>query len=610
MQFNSLKASIANNSDQQPSIYMALCMVESLFDDMEEALGNEISQAPMGDDALPNKLIWLCNTLLGIYDDNKEDLNRNRARLDAAVKKLQTDRGALEAMAEDARKLEQVQQEAAMLEASLAEGSQRRQTYEATAARCAAMKQELQQLRSFDPHAAEAELADLQKQIRDLTTKRSNLHAALAEERETGAALADAVARLEQEQQQLFGSNEQYLQRKAELEKTIADHRSAGGDLDNHLAVLEEEARKLAGELDLKTAQAAAQFDANETFRAQTLAPVQQKLEDLQKGFASLAQQKAAGEEQYKKLQTSRTETIIEIAKLKNSCEALAQEVAQKDAECDVAKQSLLLLNADRDDAESQLSQLQRTISDLRDRQLPELKTRLDEENDRKCELEKHIAQSRHDHKQLLAENQRLTACVEEADKTLRATQEIYDALTATDSTKTKALAELEQKLKELQNKSDEEKYTIYKRQLEEKIATLEKLQAECDAIKAEEMQLLADINQLQDKRGKLLERKQTHETGKKAAQTLLQQLENLDTPAYMQEVTLVTNQLTVLEMVYGKLSTSFAMINKVLGKSPFEKDLPLNDQVKQNLSTLHSCAEELRCALTQCATSLKLEEK
>jgi chromosome segregation ATPase len=220
------------------------------------------------------------------------------------------------------------------------------------------------------------------------------------------------------------------------------------------------------------------------------------------------------------------------------------------------------------------------------------------------------MEQTRQKHNRLLAENQRLTASVAETDKNLKATQEIYDALTATDSTKTKELESLEQKLKELQDKSDEEKYTIYKRQLEENIASLQKLQSDCEEIKAQDAQLLVDINQLQNKRSELLERKQTHETGKKAAETLLQQLGSLDTEAYRQEVVQVAHQLAVLETVYGKLCVSFAMINKTLGGSPFEQELPLNDQIKKNLTTLKSCATEMRTSLIQCANSLKMEEK
>lgn len=609
MQFNSLKASIANNSDQQPSIYMALCMVESLFDDIEEALGTEISHAPVGDDTLPNKLIWLCNALLGIYEDNSEDLNRNRARLDAAMKKLQADRLALQSMAEDAEKLEQARQEAAGLRSALAERAQLRQDWESTAAQCDTMRQQLQQLRHFDPDAAKAELISLEQQVRELTAQKDRLQADLIQNRNTNTALSAAIEQLEAEKLALFGSNDQLLQRKTELEKSIAAHRSAGGSMDDHLAKLEEEDRQLSEELDRKAAEASRQFEANEAFRTQTLAPILQKLSDAQKTMESLTQQKLAVETEYKALQTSRTDLVMEIAKVKNSCEALSREVNQKQTECDVAKQSLNLLTEEKDDAVLRLSQLQKSVSDLCDRDIPEINARVQEEEDRKSQLETQMEQARQKHTRLLTENQQLTVSVEETDRTLKATQEIYDALTATDSTKTKELESLEQKLKELQDKSDEEKYAIYKRQLEDKIASLEQLRAQCDAIKAEETRLLADINQLQEKRTKLLERKQTHETGKKAAETLLQQLESLDTEAYRQEVSLVAHQLAVLETVYGKLSASFAMINKTLGLSPFEKDLPLNEQVKRNLNALRSGTEELRCSLTQCANSLKMEE-
>ena len=39
MKFNRLKASIANNASEEPSVYMAVCAIESLLRDLEDEAG-------------------------------------------------------------------------------------------------------------------------------------------------------------------------------------------------------------------------------------------------------------------------------------------------------------------------------------------------------------------------------------------------------------------------------------------------------------------------------------------------------------------------------------------------------------------------------------------
>ena len=109
MKFDHLQASIVNNNDQTPNLYMALCMMESLVLDMEDSSGNELSRCPAGDERLTSKLVWLCRIINDIYKDHDEDLQRNRSRLDKALEKLNDTQRELDALATVTEQLEVVQ---------------------------------------------------------------------------------------------------------------------------------------------------------------------------------------------------------------------------------------------------------------------------------------------------------------------------------------------------------------------------------------------------------------------------------------------------------------------------------------------------------------------
>lgn len=88
MEFRRLENSIKLNQTEEPSIYMALCMVESLFKDIKDNTGKDISEIPAGDEMLPVKLVWMYRMVDNIYlkksdtfTRSLEDLKKKREHL-------------------------------------------------------------------------------------------------------------------------------------------------------------------------------------------------------------------------------------------------------------------------------------------------------------------------------------------------------------------------------------------------------------------------------------------------------------------------------------------------------------------------------------------------
>lgn len=189
MKFNHLQASIRNNADQEPSLYLALCMVESLFSDVEDSCGTEISRCPVGDERLPAKLVWLCRFINDAYHDNSDDLQRGRARLDTAMEKLKDTQEELEDCAAVAERLAALKTELSALNEKLQARNAAAEECKRLNDECDRAKQKLEALSRFDPAAAKAELEKLSCDI--------------AEQESTKAALSDQLSQAKQKNTQL-----------------------------------------------------------------------------------------------------------------------------------------------------------------------------------------------------------------------------------------------------------------------------------------------------------------------------------------------------------------------------------------------------------------------
>ena len=100
MRFDMLKQSIDLYASESPSLYNALNIIRSLFQDVEDAANETLSKCPIGDDNLPREMVWLSKELLGIYEDNTVALQKNRLMLDSIMSELRKVQNELETIAD------------------------------------------------------------------------------------------------------------------------------------------------------------------------------------------------------------------------------------------------------------------------------------------------------------------------------------------------------------------------------------------------------------------------------------------------------------------------------------------------------------------------------
>lgn len=610
MKFNRLKASIANNLDQQPSIYMALCLVESLFEDIEDESGRDISECLVGDEGLSSKLVWLCRTINSIYDDKQDELQRNRARLDAAMEKLKKTEGQLADFAASAVQLAALQREHSSWEQKLLAAQENKRQCALLTQQCESARRQLEQLQDFDPAVANAHLSELTDRITKLERNKVSVCAQAQD-------LAQQAQMLQQQIQSQEADIAAYQQQIQSLDTQLTQKKRSAAQMQDNLASLQEEQTAVSAQLAQSRAQqeesackvAALQRDLD-ACRNQQLAPVLQQITLLKQELAQSEENRLAVNKEHEQLANQRSELILNIAITKEANEAERENLKSAQEKLERLKNDKLDLEKQRNAIAQTLSALQEEVEQLTGQKIPEFEKLVDQETQRKETLLQQIASSEEAYTQLCADIQSLEAKLPELEVNLSREKEVYDSLTANYTASTTELKSLERQVSELRDKNDAEKLAIYRKQLEDNLRELENIRTDCQNIQLENVRLVKELEAGQNERFRLLELKQKHETGSEATAKQLRELEFAGTPEYINEVTAISQRLELLEMVRSKLAASVSKIRKILGQVPFEGEVSLEDQLSDTLHELSARADDLRRSLLECADNLKMEEQ
>lgn len=408
MEFSRLRASIANNAGETPSIYMALCMIESLLDDMEDVTGQEIGDLPIGDDTLPTKMVWLCQVMRQIYEEKNGEFARNRTRLDAAVRDLKKVGTELEAFSETADRLSAVKTDLKKRQTVLERAKAEQEEYETIKEQCRQLQLEADSLQCFDKAAEEVKLRALQAETADLAGVKSGLEAERASvleamDRIVGETaglrveIEQTQARLEQKNSALSAMERQCLEarkRESELTGRLSEMTAVLSALQDDVTCLEteriperkrqrddEEARKKAMEqtlasleaetgqlreknleLSSKIAQAQEEFDTHNSVYSRLTEDYRQKSEEIAALVQRLEELQGKNDAQKHEIyRRQRMQQITQLEKLGEECAAMEQEIAALDRDVRAKQREAEELRKKRAQAED----AQRGLSDV-----------------------------------------------------------------------------------------------------------------------------------------------------------------------------------------------------------------------------------------------------
>lgn len=610
MKFNRLQASISNNADQSPSLYMALCAVESLFADLEDNCGAEISRCPVGDERLPSKLVWLCRVINEIYWDQSDDLQRNRGRLDTAMEKLRDTQKKLEESSTVAEQLASLQAEYAVLERQLQGRTTAAEECELLAAKCQQAKRKLESLSTFNPNAAEAELRKLNADIASQENTKAALLAQLEQAGECVDDLRQEVDRLQAKEQDM---RKQFLSLREQQQLTRKENvqlREELNALEADFTASKEDGRQLIAKRDEVQHNIDLVRRKIVEFREENLAAKLAELETVQKEMAELETNQAEFDQECDRIKSQRNQLILDIAHKRAENESLSEKLAISQKNREGLEKEKARLEAILSDCLQELETLQTAVDQLTEIKIPEAQELQNQEQLRLTELQQSVEQTQVQLDTYQNEITKLNDLLPKLEEEVKNNRVVYDALTASCAASSTELESLERQIAELRNNTDGQKLVIYRKQLEENQQELENIQMECERIKQETALQGQKLEELQNERARLRELKDRHEQGVAVTEKQLRDLEFVATEKYLHEVNALDARAKLMETVRSKMAASIANMHKILGQAPVDENISLEDQMKYDLREMRTRIDDLRGTLVACAQSLKMEER
>lgn len=632
MKFDRLKASVTNNSDQQPSIYMALCMVESLFADIEDEWGGSFSQCPAGDERLTNKLLWLIRSVNGVYNNKSDDLQRNRAKLDTAMAKLQDLEKELAQHAKTADRLAEAQKDCAKLEDKLRQANEKKQRCEALVKEADRLRAEIEELDKVDlvqveqeirimrsrreDAAAQArklrtaaeefrsrELAPVEKEVERLRSEIAGLQHLINQEAEKKARCEEERGRQQNVLSKLAEEKTQLQAQKQTMDARLNELKAANRDLEGELAAVEaarEAALRRAEEIQQRI----------NTIRHTGLDPAEDHVKELEQVLANMERDCGRMSREYQTGLERKNQLTQSIAKLKEEVETMTGALQETQERWQRLESDRKRLDDQRTSVLKELDRLQATVENLERKEIPEARELLSREKLRREELTQELEDLKADKTRLEEQIEQLNGQLPDQQAKVKNKQAVYDSLTAAHTASSKQLETLEAQIAELRNKTDQEKLEIYRKQLEATSQQLKDMYEECRRLQESNEALVRRTEECEAERLRLEGIKKKHEKGLQAVETMLRELDLVATEKYARDARETSRRLEQMEKARKKLSATLSMMQDILGYSPVDGDAQLDDRLKTALAELKKRTDQLCEALCSCANSLKMEEQ
>ncbi len=170
MAFEHILASVRLQENKEPSVYMALCMVQSLFRDIEDEAGAYLSDCELGSEKAAVKLLWLCEQIQDVYRSKMKDLPWDE-EIEDALKELTATREKLRSVEGAVNDLAAKREEVATLETRMKSLQEAAKEYHELESTCRQLEQEIAVCRRVN----EDELAAMRCSVESLMQERERL---------------------------------------------------------------------------------------------------------------------------------------------------------------------------------------------------------------------------------------------------------------------------------------------------------------------------------------------------------------------------------------------------------------------------------------------------
>lgn len=611
MEFERLKSSILLNAEESPSIYMALCMVESLFKDIEDVSGTDLSQNDPGDEQLPTKLIWLVRKLLKIYTENDEALQRNRGRLDDMMAKIREKEQSISEQSDLAMKLHSLKLENEALERKWQAAVAQKEEVEQLQAMCDRLNEDIQSLSEFDPVAARNDVTRLEQEKQRLLGRCQGL--------------SDELTSLQKENTQLNAEWESLQKKMKDLQKARDDKKRENEKVSADAVRISKETERLQQEIDdLKLRKMHMISDQeryqqekqqlqeeSESFDSINIAPLRLECESLNQKKAQQKDELEQIKDELEQITENRNTLVDEISRTKavvkekqNNLQEKQQELSAQRNAADAAEKKLKEIKMLLAEAAERLSdsQTQTAVSEQEYfQQQAKLNEQLSEKKGLEDQIEK-IKQQTEASKKLINDLRQEEAARKEELSGLWATR---DKLTEERDADQKQKKELEELVLQLRASYSEEKQQEQLEQLKNERIRLENIRNSCEGLEQELNRTAKEIEEKKHTQQELQKRAESAAKDQKKIDDLLNLLAPYGSNELLQRADRLQRRVKQLEKSREQLEEVHGLIQKALGTTA--DNLSWNPEgLSDTLQQYSKSLDKMQKELLRCADSLK----
>lgn len=609
MNFERLNNSITLNDGEQPSIYMAMCLIESMFKDIEDATGTDLSHVEAGDDQLPTKLIWLSRKLLKIYSEKAAAFERNRSRLDDMMEKVRNQEAELEAFHDVSTAYSQIKEKASALETALVEANACKEETLRLQALCEERSKEIAALKNFDASGAASRLEQLNAIKEELSGQYSKLTGSLESMQGTVSELqkqTEESARLLREAEK---QRDALQSEKLAIDRQCEEAENAIGALRIEIASKGEErdhgiADRAYCELRLSELEQEIISCQNDV-----IAPLKKEIEEKNQLCESI-------KSEINDLKKERENAVFRTAQMNRQLEdirlaaqAKREELEKKQEESDLAAKELEAVKDGISTETEKLAALQSEEDELKYTRLPQLRSLIEENETENEELRSVINGLEQRKDELISQNETLRAEETELAKNVDELTAIRSELTATYDAKNEALSELRKNVEALRGKNDREKEQQYRRQLEEEQNKLIELGRICTELEQRIAELNAERESRQAEADSLKQQKDSAEETNRKIGTLIRELAPCGNNELLSRVAALRQRESFLEETRDGISKAVGLLTSAFS-IPSESICEDPDRIGELLQRCDKGLDKLQAELLKCANEIKLIEK
>lgn len=601
MDFKRIRSSLDINSKENPSIFMALCLMETLLADFQEETGKDISELDIGDETLSLKLTLIYRNLKKIYDNNKDSFTRGVSRLEKMISEADDIEQELNSISVEVEKLSALKKAAEEKRAAYELAKKQKLEYDSLTEEIRVIESRIREYEGCNPENLKGQMQTKASELEALEGDMSNLVAQIDDYNSKISSLTEGKNKKEIELQML--SEELSLLSKS------------NEDITNEIELYPERKRKLLEDTALKKNQLHDLQEELDEYYSRESMPLESEIQVINERISKArAEAELKGddikklEEQYKQLVINLDSKNKEIAKLSGECESRSALFAAKSNEFQAIQNTWFEVNANYKNLIKTMDERILEIEDYSSNKIPEAQKSIDENTATRDALIKKLS-ALYEEKDSLAEN---VVKIEENIKPLETEVErltdLKSALTADYGNKSNQIKKLEAELEELTGKTDVEKLNNYEIQLKKNIDSLNNVEIECTRLEKEIEECKASIE------GAMLRKKQAEDQKKKLddsmadLQAVNDSLAAYDTPEFRRELENVNRRLLLLKGCERKLMSTINLISKHTGVQV--ENLSRINQLNQNISSLSSLVNKHSEDLLECSKLIKLEER